>query len=71
MTCELTWSCESQGPDMNLRKLVPLEVHCRFINTKIAKEYFPMSKWNMPYIIGKLKRRAFQETKELANWIPG
>ena len=30
---------------VNLEKLVPLEVHDRLGNTKIAKKYFPMSKW--------------------------
>ena len=40
---------------MNLGKLVPLEVHDRVENAKIAKKYFPMSEWGMPYTVGKLK----------------
>ena len=30
-------------PDVNLGKLVPLEVHGRLGNAKIAKKYFAMS----------------------------
>ena len=56
---------------MNLGKLVPLEVHGRVANAKIAKKYFPMSEWGMPYTVGKLKRRAFQQAKEHADQIPG
>ena len=56
---------------MNLGKLVPLEVHGRVGNAKIAKKYFPMLEWDVPYIVGKLKRRAFQQAKENANWIHG
>ena len=56
---------------MNLGKLVPLEVHGRVENTKIAKKYFLMSEWGMPYNIGKLKRRVFQQAKEHAHRIPG
>ena len=43
-------------PDVNLGKLVPLEVHGRVGNVKIAK-------WGVPYTVGKLKRRAFQRAK--------
>ena len=32
-------------PDVNLGKLVPLEVHGRLENAKIAKKYFPMLEW--------------------------
>ena len=53
--------------DVNLGKLVPLEVHGRLENAKIAKKYFLIFKWGMPYTVGKLKRRAFQQAKELAN----
>ena len=56
---------------MNLGKLVPLEVHGRAGNAKIANKYFPMSEWGVPYIVGKLKRRAFQQAKEHADPIPG
>ena len=56
---------------MNLRKLVPLEVHGRVGNAKTAKKYFPMSEWGVPYTVGKLKRRAFQQAKEHADPIPG
>ena len=56
---------------MNLGKLVPLEVHGRVGNAKKAKKYFPMSKWGVPYTVGKLKRRAFQQGNEHANWILG
>ena len=56
---------------MNLGKLVPLEVHDRVGNAKIAEKYFPMSEWDVPYTIGKLKRRTFQEAKEHTDRIPG
>ena len=52
---------------MNLGKLVPLEVHDRVGNAKIAKIYFLMSEWGVPYTVGKLKRRAFQQAKENMN----
>ena len=52
---------------MNLGKLVPLEVHGRLRNDKIAKKYFPMLEWGRLYTVGKLKRRAFQQAKEQAN----
>ena len=29
-----------------------------------------MSKWGVPYIVGKLKRKAFQQAKEYANQTP-
>ena len=58
-------------PDVNLGKLVPLEVHSRDGNAKIAKKYFTMLKRGVPYIVGKLKRRAFQQAKEHTNQIPG
>ena len=57
-------------PDVNLGKLVPLEVHGKIKNAKIAKKYFSMSKWGLPYIVGKLKRRYFQQAKKQANWLP-
>ena len=44
-------------PDVNLGKLVPSKVHFRVGNAKIAKKYFPMSKWGVPHIVGKLKIR--------------
>ena len=53
-------------PDMNLEKLVPLEVHGRLGNANIAKTYFPLSEWGVPYIVGKLKRR-LQQAEEHAN----
>ena len=52
---------------MNLEKLIPLEVQSKLKNAKIAKKYFPMSIWGVPYTVGKLKRRAFQQAKEHAN----
>ena len=58
-------------PDVNLGKLVPLEVHGRVKNGKIAKKYFLMLERGVPYTIEKLKRRAFQQAKEHANRIPG
>ena len=58
-------------PDVNLGKLVPLEIHGRVRNAKTAKKYLPMLEWGVPYIVGKLKRRAFQQAKENANWIIG
>ena len=56
---------------MNLRKLVPLEVHGRVGNAKIAKKYFPILEWDVPYTVGNIKRRAFQQAKEYANLILG
>ena len=56
---------------MNLGKLVPLEVHGRVGNAKIAEKYFPMLELGVPYTVGKLKRRAFQRSKEHAHLIPG
>ena len=56
---------------MNLGKLVPLEVHSRVRNAKVAKKYFQMLEWGVPYTVGKLKRRAFQRAKEHADPIPG
>ena len=56
---------------MNLGKLVPLEVHGRVRNVKIAKKYFPMSEWGVYFTIGKLKRRDFQQAKEHASQIRG
>ena len=35
-------------PAVNLGKLVPLEVHGRVGNAKIANKYFPMSEWGVP-----------------------
>ena len=55
---------------MNLGKLVPLKVHDRLKNAKIAKKYFPMLERGVPYTVGKLKRRAFQQAKEHTNQIP-
>ena len=55
---------------MNLGKLVPLEVHGRVGNAKIAKKYFPMLERGVPYIVGKIKRRAFQQAKEHSDLIP-
>ena len=57
--------------DVNLRKLVPLGIHGRLKNAKIAKKYFSMSKWSVSYTNRKLKRRDFQQAKEYANQIPG
>ena len=56
--------------NVNLEKLVPLKVHGRFRKAKIAKIYFPMLEWDVPYTVGKLKRRVFQQTKEHTNWTP-
>ena len=58
-------------PDVNLEKLVPLEIHDRLENTKIAKKVLSTVGMGMPYIVGKLKRRAFQQAKEHANWTLG
>ena len=58
-------------PDVNLGKLVPLEVHGRVGNAKTAKKYFLMTEWGVSYNVGKLKRRAFQQAKEHADPIPG
>ena len=56
---------------MNLGKLVPLEVHGRVGSAKISKKYFQMLELGVLYIVGKLKRRAFQQAKEHADWISG
>ena len=48
---------------MNLGKLVPLEVHGRVGNAKIAKKYFPMFQWDVPYTVGMLKRRLSNKLK--------
>ena len=56
---------------MNLGKLVPLEVHGRVGNAKLAKKYFPKMEWGVPCTVGKLKRIAFQRAKEHADPIPG
>ena len=50
-------------PEVNLGKLVPLEVHDRVGNAKIAKKYFPMLEWGVPYTAGKLKRRPSNKLK--------
>ena len=42
-------------PDVHLGKLVHFEVHGKLGNAKIAKKYFLMSKWGVPYTVGKLK----------------
>ena len=57
-------------PDVNLGKLVPLEVHDRVRHAKIAKKYFPTLEWGVPCTVGKLKRRAFQQAKEHVDRIP-
>ena len=51
---------------MNLGKLV----HGRVGNAKRAKKYLPMLEWGVPYTVGKLKRRAFQQAKEHADRTP-
>ena len=56
---------------MNLGKLVLLEVHGRLGNVKIAKKHFSMLKLDVLYIVEKLRRRAFLQVKEHANWTPG
>ena len=58
-------------PDVNLEKLVPLKIPDRLGNAKIVKKYFSMLEWGLPYIVGKLKRRTFQQAKEYANWTLG
>ena len=58
-------------PDVNLGKLVPLEVHGKVRNVKIAKKYFLMSKWGVLYIVGKIKRRAFKQANKHTDRIPG
>ena len=58
-------------PNVNLGKLVPLEVQGRLGNVKITKIYFPMLEWSVTYIVGKLKRRDFQQAKDNANQTPG
>ena len=58
-------------PDVNLGKLVPLEVHGRLGNAKIARKYFSMLEQGVPYTVRKLKRRPFQQAKDHANRITG
>ena len=45
--------------DVNVGKLVPLEVHDKLGKAKIAKKYFLMSEWAVPYTVGKLEKKAF------------
>ena len=45
-------------PNVNLGKLVPLEVHGRVRNAKIENKYFPMLEWGVLYTVGKIKQRA-------------
>ena len=45
-------------PDVNLGKLVPLEVHRRVGNAKIGKKYFSMSEWGVPKFTPKQWRWA-------------
>ena len=54
--------------DVNLGKLVLLEVHGRLRNVKIKKKYFLRLEWGSLYTIGKLKRRAFQKLKNTQIW---
>ena len=44
---------------MNLGKLVPSKVHGKLGNAKIANKHFPRLGLGVPYIVGKLERRAF------------
>ena len=53
--------------DVNIGKLVPLKGDDKLKNAKIGKKYFPMLEWDVPYIVGKLKRRSFQQAKEHTN----
>ena len=55
-------------PNVNLEKLVPLEVHGSLRNAKIIEKYFLMSEWGVPYIVGKIMRKAFQKAKDLSIW---
>ena len=50
-------------PDVNLGKLVPLEVHSILENAKITKKHFPKLTWGMPYNIGKIIGRTFHKLK--------
>ena len=59
MIYELIWSCESRDPDLNLGKLVPLEVHDKLKNAKITEKYFPISKLGLPYNCWKAKEKGF------------
>ena len=43
--------------DVNLIKLVPLVVHSKLKNAKIAKKYFLMLKWGVPYARWKAKEK--------------
>ena len=51
-------------PDVNQGKLVPLEVYGTLQKAKITKKYISMSKRGVPNIVGKLKKKAFQQAKE-------
>ena len=50
--------------DVNLRVLIPLEVHGRLGNVELAKKYSLMLEWGVPYVFGKIDKRAFQQAKE-------
>ena len=49
------------------RKASSFESSRQAKNAKIAKKYFSMLKWGVPYTVEELKRRAFQKAKEQAN----
>ena len=58
-------------PNVNLGKLVPLEVQGRLGNIKLENKYFSMLDWGVLYTVKKLKRRTFQQDKEHSNQMPG
>ena len=65
VTCELNMELWVTTSDVNLGKLVPLEGHGRLENAKIAKKYFLMLECRVTYIMEKLKKRTFQQAKNM------
>ena len=57
--------------DVNLGKLVSLEVHGRLRNAKISKKYFSMLELVVSYTVRKIKKIAFEQAKEQTNQTPG
>ena len=70
-TFELTWNCGARWSDVNLGTLVALGVLGKHENTKIAKKYFLMLEWGMPYTFRKLNKKDFQQAKDHLNRMCG
>ena len=53
-------------PYVNLGKLVILENYDRLVKVKIIQKYFSMSEWDMLYSIENLKKKPFQQAKDVS-----